>query len=398
MKPVKITFSFYLSYDIQSSEAISSEAIDLPNPHTALPSLEVPDGTIRIQRIEECIPIPDGGGRQIVGKTVIHIMLRRSLYDTLDSRDSRQIAGIYIEAINMLLSFLLIFRSKTKDFGVKPSEMFGFAGDINTWFDNPKFQHIPLITYNPRFIEKIDLKCEPEQLYGVNAVKLSAVFRPLVKPAIHGSHSGRTWNKSKWLKVCQEFDALMKDASSYSVSDEQLLVDELLIHAYELVHSTTLPRIPTEPTRKALYPGPEMRAAIVNIAVACEIYVKGYIRKHGRPVYGKILENHRDFTMPVKDYLDFAIEDIDGVSLKTACQSLWKNIDLLFELRNKIVHSGELAIKSKGRKCRPMPNDVIQLGVCVEEVINWLESSDKCNFTFGDNPDLRKEIISRKKK
>ncbi|MFC1717784.1 hypothetical protein ACFL6S_29260 [Candidatus Poribacteria bacterium] len=395
MKPVKITFSFYLSYDLQSSEAISSETMHLPNPHIDLPGIEIPDGSIRFQRIEEYISYPDMDGRLVVGKTVIHIMLRRSLNDTIESRDFKQIASIYMEAVNMLLSFLLLFRSKTRDFGVKPSEMFSFWGDINTWSDNPNFLRFPPIMYDPRFIEKIDLECEPERLYGANAIRLSAAFRCIAKPMIRSSQSMRVWNKSKWLEVCQEFDALMKDASSYSVSEEQLLVDELLIHAYELAGSTTRPRILTEPTRKAIS-GPEMRAAIVNIAVACEIYVKGYIRKHGKPVYGKIFESHMDFTMPVKEYLDFVIEDIDGVSLKTACKNLWKNIDLLFYLRNKVVHLGELGIKFGGEKHPPTSYDVTRLGGCVEEVISWLESSDKCNFTFRDNPDLRKEIISRK--
>ena len=188
----------------------------------------------------------------------------------------------------------------------------------------------------------------------------------------------------------------MQNSSSYSIPDEKLLADELLTKANEFMSdfSYAIP-LPNDPLYQFQYPGPGICAAIINIAVACEIYVKGYVRRKGNPIYEKILENHRDFTVPVKDYLDYIIKDITGFSLKEQCNDLWKNIELLFELRNKIVHSGKLIYKPNNKEYTIQPGIVYKLGICVEKVIKWLESSDKYNFDFNDIPKLREEITSK---
>jgi len=111
---------------------------------------------------------------------------------------------------------------------------------------------------------------------------------------------------------------LLQNSSSYSIPDEKLLADELLTKANEFmsVFYDSIP-LPNDPLYQFRYPGPGICAAIINIAVACEIYVKGYVRRKGNPIYEKILENHRDFTVPVKDYLDYIIKDITGFSVVT---------------------------------------------------------------------------------
>lgn len=188
----------------------------------------------------------------------------------------------------------------------------------------------------------------------------------------------------------------MLQNDSYQFDPDELLANELLTEAYRLIGSG-YPPFPENPFQKFQYPSPGICAAILNIAVACEIYVKGYVRKNGRSVYESILEHHRDFTMPVTDYLDYVVKDIDGLSLKDKRRELWDNIELLFELRNRIVHSGEATISARKsrKKHQVKPYYVFALGRSVEKTIEWLKSPNKCSFTFDDVSKLRTQITSK---
>jgi hypothetical protein len=351
------------------------------------PCFDIPDGSIRIEQREEHVPFRSSSGFLNIDKSIIHITVLRYLSDDPNSDDIRK---IYLEVFKILISFLQLYRMKTKNFIVKPAEICGpWTEDIN----ESKASGFPLITYNPHELEKIEISYEPKH-EGASIALLNRNF--FAEEVIYHPSHGRPCKEFEWQEICQELNILLQNSSSYSIPDEKLLADELLTKANEFmsVFYDSIP-LPNDPLYQFRYPGPGICAAIINIAVACEIYVKGYVRRKGNPIYEKILENHRDFTVPVKDYLDYIIKDITGFSLKEQCNDLWKNIELLFELRNKIVHSGKLIYKPNNKEYTIYPIVVHQLGICVEKVIKWLESLDKDNFDFNDIPKLREEITSR---
>lgn len=377
LNQVKITFSFQLPYHIRLFQAADGSDRDCP-------IIEIPNVNIRIEHIKENKPFSNSNCYEIITKSIIHIELLRYISDT---PDRYYIENIYVEAFKILISFLQLFRLRTREFIVNPTEICGPLS-LNEY---PRTDGRKLFYYYAQGIEKLTVNCEPECSVGGNAIRIALRF--LVEKAIRGGHPGACCNELKWQEIGQELSELLQN-DSYEFDSDELLANELLTEAYRLIGGG-YPPVPEDPLRKFKYPSPGMCAGIINIAVACEIYVKGYVRKKGRPVYGSILMNHRDFTMPVTDYLDYVVNDIDEISLKDKCRDLWDNIKLLFELRNRIVHSGEATITSNsGKRYQVAPSYVFALGKSVEKTIDWLKSPDKRGFTFGDVPKLRTQITS----
>jgi hypothetical protein len=306
-----------------------------------------------------------------------------------DAPDSNCIAKIYVDAFKILISFLQLFRLRTREFVVKPTEI---CGPLSLYEEYKGSGRGCQIIYNPQGIEKIDVNCEPECHVGANLIKNT--LRHFVIPETHFGDIVQC-NELQLHEIGQELRTLRQDAS-YRFDPTEMLVNELLTEANRLLGSGRFPPYPEDPFNKFQYPSPGLCAAILNIAIACEIYVKEYVRKNGRTVYKNILEHHRDFTVPVLGYLDYVIKDIDGISLKEKCRELWSNIELLFELRNRIVHSGKATIAANsGIRHEVSPRDVSALGRSVSKMIEWLKSQNKCSFTFDDVPKLRTQITSK---
>jgi len=374
IKVVQVTFSFHLSYDLLFHKTVST------------PSLKTQDVDIRIEEKYHNIPSESGiiGTYRTERKSIVHVSIERSL----DSIKTAPV-DIFEEAFNALISFLQLFRMRTRNFRVNPSKMRTSLA--------AKHGDLYSATYNPREIEDIKVSYEADD--GIEYPLQDIFSNPIIvaAPVISGTGT-RVCDESKWQDICQEFETTSPDGLSYS--EYELLANELLTEAYGLIASEFPIYFVADPFDKSESPGPRMCAAIISIAVACEVYVKGYILKHGQSIYRNFLDNHREFTMPVKDYLDFAIKDIDGVSLKDVCSNLWSNIALLFEIRNKIVHLGKAVVKSRSGKTEYLMihRYVDKLGRCVEELIDWLESPDKCTFPFKNDSDLREEIRLREEK
>ncbi len=379
MKQVKITFSFQLPYYIGLFSA--NDGSDKDCPIITISDVNI----IRIEHIKEEKPFSDSSGILFIPKSIIHISMLRNVGDKPDLNDIKK---IYVEAFKILISFLQLFRLRTREFTVNPAEIIGPL----SLDEDPKFCRRKLIYYNPQWIEKIAVNCEPECSLGGNAIR--KLLHALVGGYITPGHRSACCNEPKWREIGQELSELLKN-NSYKFDSDELLANELLTEAYRFIGGG-YPPFPEDPLRNFQYPSPGLCAGILNIAVACEIYVKGYVRKEGRPVYKSILENHRDFTMPVTNYLDYVIKDIVGISLKDKCRDLWDNIQLLFQLRNRIVHSGKATIPSNSKnKHQVNPHDVFALGKSVETTIEWLKSPDKYSFSFGDVSKLRTQITSR---
>lgn len=169
LKQVKITFSFQLPYYIGLFLASDHS-------HRDCPIIEIPDGNIRIERIEEKTPFSRSSGYEIISKSIIHIEMLRSVGDT---PDLNCIEKIYIEAFKILISFLQLFRLRTREFAVKPTEI---CGPLSLHEDIRFSGH--LITYNPQGIKKIDVNCEPECDVGADAIRNA--LRYLVGEEMHG--------------------------------------------------------------------------------------------------------------------------------------------------------------------------------------------------------------------
>ena len=365
-KEAKITFSFHLSDYLVFNKAVENR------------SLKTPNVDIKVEEKYEHTESTIIGASSLEKKSIVHISMQRSLDSVMNTP-----VEISAEAFHILISFLQVFRMRTRNFRVNPSRMYA-----------SRSQHEGIgVIYNPREIEGIKVICETDD--GIKYPLQEIYGNPIIVASRTISGMGmRPCSKAQWQEICQEFEAISLNGPSFS--EYELLANELLAEAYGFIATEFPTPLTADPLHKFEFPNPRVCAAVVSIAMACEIYIKGYIRENDkRGIYQKIFERHRDFTMPVWDYLDFVVEDIDGISLKTACLYLWQNIKLLFQLRNRIVHSGEVVYRPNKRKYRIDQHDIKMLGICVEDLIDWLRSTDKRNFSFREDPKLKEKITSR---
>lgn len=89
---------------------------------------------------------------------------------------------------------------------------------------------------------------------------------------------------------------------------------------------------------------PDLRQAVLLAAIACEIKVKDTLNAMASPeqvpLLTLLLENPRDWSMTASSLFDKAARAICGRSLRDENRNLFKEIDLLFQDRNKIAHKG----------------------------------------------------------
>lgn len=87
-----------------------------------------------------------------------------------------------------------------------------------------------------------------------------------------------------------------------------------------------------------------LRQAVLLAAIACEIKVKEVITtlasSEQAPLVSLLLENPRDWSMGAATLFDKGMNAVCGRSLRDENRNLYKEIDLLFQDRNKIAHKG----------------------------------------------------------
>jgi len=112
---------------------------------------------------------------------------------------------------------------------------------------------------------------------------------------------------------------------------------------------------------------PDLQRAILLAAIACEVKVKEALRTKAamgiRPAIELLIQNPRDFSMPVAGFFDKAMAAATGRSLRTDNQALYKRVDRLFQIRNRIAHSG----------CPPPPEAADLINAAVQ-AFHWLDA------------------------
>jgi hypothetical protein len=96
--------------------------------------------------------------------------------------------------------------------------------------------------------------------------------------------------------------------------------------------------------------GSDLRQAVLLAAVACETKVKTVITtlatEEKQSLVTLLLENPRDWSMSAVSLFDKGLKAICGRSLREEDKNLYKQIDMLFQDRNKIAHRGSAGISS----------------------------------------------------
>jgi hypothetical protein len=95
---------------------------------------------------------------------------------------------------------------------------------------------------------------------------------------------------------------------------------------------------------------PDLRQAILLAAIACEVKVKEVLitlaSTEQKRVLNLLLENPRDWSMGAAALFDKGMDAICNRSLRRESKALYKDIELLFQNRNRIAHRGGAGISN----------------------------------------------------
>ncbi len=136
----------------------------------------------------------------------------------------------------------------------------------------------------------------------------------------------------------------------------QQIYDELLLDAQHL-----------------LFRADDIRRAILDAAMSCEVYIKSYIVKNGGAIYQYLVEKK---IIRILEYLDDILNILKGKSLRKENKDLYDHIELLFQVRNNIVHKGECVYFSneEQRKLELDWGGAWTLIEKVKELIEWMKN------------------------
>lgn len=119
------------------------------------------------------------------------------------------------------------------------------------------------------------------------------------------------------------------------------------------------------------------RRAILEMAIACEIYVK-QIFFRATELSSSVfdyLESKRKIEVNTLDLINMVSKEAFGESFKNAHQEDYKNIDYLFRARNKIAHLGKAFYKDdSGKECCIYEDTLMQWWRSIKQVITWLKA------------------------
>lgn len=114
--------------------------------------------------------------------------------------------------------------------------------------------------------------------------------------------------------------------------------------------------------------------AIVCTAIACEIFTKSFISSEAKinnnKIYDYIIDNVREIS--VVDLLHVPLKSLIGFSIKEKHNGLWKNLDRLFQARNKVAHVGKCYYMSKTKRTKT-PVDPKRTMLFIESIYELFE-------------------------
>ncbi|MBB5077782.1 hypothetical protein [Nonomuraea endophytica] len=89
---------------------------------------------------------------------------------------------------------------------------------------------------------------------------------------------------------------------------------------------------------------PDLRLATLLAAMACEVKIKQAMRilatQEQAALVDALLDNPRDWSMAASSLFDKGIAAVCGRSMRVEDRPLWKRVDRLFFVRNKVAHVG----------------------------------------------------------
>lgn len=90
---------------------------------------------------------------------------------------------------------------------------------------------------------------------------------------------------------------------------------------------------------------------VLTAAIACELKVKQVLRDEAgdqtRELVDVLLESPRDFSVAAAALFDRPMKAVAGRSLREDNRPLWKQVNRLFEIRNRVVHRGHVPSDSE---------------------------------------------------
>lgn len=177
------------------------------------------------------------------------------------------------------------------------------------------------------------------------------------------------------------------------------LCEEMILYAMNSCHKRWSFFKGMDEDSQILLQGTVVNVALMNIAIACEVYVKHFVEKRGRVLHKLILEKYREFQIPVIEYLDVILKDIQGSSLKAENRILFGNIKLLFEVRNKIAHQGRAFIVDRGKQYAINElADIIGFASDAYALLDWLDKVEAGAFLSQKSALLWSEYLKPAKK
>lgn len=114
---------------------------------------------------------------------------------------------------------------------------------------------------------------------------------------------------------------------------------------------------------------PQPGLAVLLAAVACEAHAKEILLERAnpstRPLLDTLLRKPRIFQEPALELFGEVAKAVLGRSLRDDDRLLWKKIDELFQVRNKMAHIAD----------RPSPEKARELVIAASQAMKWLDSN-----------------------
>lgn len=120
-----------------------------------------------------------------------------------------------------------------------------------------------------------------------------------------------------------------------------------------------------------------IRRAVLEIAIACEILIKRYFFKEQTPAGAAFdyLEDKAQVRVRVLDFIDKISMEAFNKSYKIDHSEHFKNIDCLFRCRNKVAHRGVLAYRDDGGNTIEVDNHMVtDWWNSVTHLMNWFNA------------------------
>jgi hypothetical protein len=152
--------------------------------------------------------------------------------------------------------------------------------------------------------------------------------------------------------------------------------DELLKSFRQSIESTLSEQFLSD--AKASIMNKNLRRAVLEMAIACEIFVKGAFF-HSNELTSSVfdyLESKRKVEVSVIELLHNAAKYSLGESFKAQEPSHYKNIDFLFRARNKVAHMGKCEYRDdKGVICELYEELLVDWWNSIEKMMSWLNNN-----------------------